>query len=134
MQAEELLKELNFKATRSSGAGGQHVNKVASQMELSFDIPNSSGLNEAEKARLLEKLKSRLTKEGLLQLSCSESRSQHKNKTIVIERFLELIKSNLRVQKPRKKTKPGKGAIEKRLTTKKNTALKKAHRKPPNID
>jgi len=134
MQAEELLKELSFKATRSSGAGGQHVNKVASQMELSFDIPNSTGLSEAEKERLQEKLKSRLTKEGILQLSCSESRSQHKNKTIVIERFLDLIKVNLRVQKPRKKTKPGKGAIEKRLKSKKNNALKKSQRKPPKID
>jgi len=134
MQAEELLKELSFKATRSSGAGGLHVNKVASQMELSFDIPNSTGLSEAEKERLQEKLKSRLTKEGILQLSCSESRSQHKNKTIVIERFLDLIKVKLRVQKPRKKTKPGKGAIEKRLKSKKNNALKKSQRKPPKID
>ncbi len=134
MNPEILLTELQFKATRSSGAGGQHVNKVASQMELSFDIPNSAGLSETEKERLLEKLKSRLTKEGILQLSCSESRSQHKNKTLVIERFLDLIKTNLRVQKPRKKTKPGKGAIEKRLTSKKNIALKKAHRKPPKID
>ncbi|MBA3986109.1 MAG: aminoacyl-tRNA hydrolase [Flavobacteriales bacterium] len=133
MNPEILLNELQFKATRSSGAGGQHVNKVASQMELSFDIPNSAGLSEAEKLRLQEKLKSRLTKEGILQLSCSESRSQHKNKTIVIELFLELIKVNLRVQKPRKKTKPGKRTIEKRLKSKKNNALKKANRKSPEI-
>jgi ribosome-associated protein len=134
MQTEILLNELTFKATRSSGAGGQHVNKVASRIELSFDIPNSQGLTEEEKERLQQKIASRLSKEGVLILSCSESRSQHKNKAIVIERFLELIKENLKVKKPRKKSKPSKTAIEKRLKTKKKHALKKADRKPPKID
>ncbi len=134
MNPETLLNELTFKATRSSGAGGQHVNKVASRIELSFDLINSQGLSEDEKARLQGKLASRLTKEGVLLLSCSESRSQHKNKSIVIERFLNLIKDNLKVRKPRKKSKPSKGAIEKRLKSKKEKALKKANRKPPKID
>tara|TARA_R110002072_G_scaffold151503_6_gene300942 strand:+ start:36132 stop:36536 length:405 start_codon:yes stop_codon:yes gene_type:complete len=134
MNSATLLNELTFKATRSSGAGGQHVNKVASRIELSFDLLNSQGLSEDEKARLQEKLASRLTKDGILLLSCSESRSQHRNKSIVIERFLSLIKENLKVQKPRKKSKPSKGAIEKRLKSKKEKALKKANRKPPKID
>ncbi|MEX2350031.1 MAG: alternative ribosome rescue aminoacyl-tRNA hydrolase ArfB [Flavobacteriaceae bacterium] len=134
MNQEAILNELTFKATRSSGAGGQHVNKVSSQIELGFDIPNSAGLSESEKTRLLDKLKSRVTKEGILQLNCSESRSQHKNKSIAVERFINLIKDNLKVPKRRKKTKPGKGAIEKRLKSKKNTALKKANRKPPKLD
>lgn len=134
MQTETLLNELTFKATRSSGAGGQHVNKVSSRIELSFDLQNSQGLTEEEKERLQEKLASRLTKDGILLLSCSESRSQHKNKAIVIERFLELIKENLKVKKARKKTKPSKTAIEKRLKTKRDQALKKAGRKPPKID
>lgn len=134
MNPEVLLNELTFKATRSSGAGGQHVNKVASRIELSFDLQNSQGLSEDEKARLQEKLSSRLTKEGVLLLSCSESRSQHKNKSILIDRFLNLIKENLKVRKPRKKSKPSKGAIEKRLKSKKEKALKKANRKPPKID
>lgn len=134
MNQETLLNELTFKATRSSGAGGQHVNKVSSRIELSFDLQNSQGLSEDEKARLQEKLASRLTKEGVLLLSCSESRSQHKNKSIVIERFLNLIKENLKVRKPRKKSKPSKGAIEKRLKSKKEKALKKANRKPPKIN
>ncbi len=134
MNPEVLLNELTFKATRSSGAGGQHVNKVASRIELSFDLQNSQGLSEDEKARLQEKLASRLTKENVLLLSCSESRSQHKNKSIVIERFLNLIKENLKVRKPRKKSKPSKGAIEKRLKSKKEKALKKSTRKPPKID
>jgi ribosome-associated protein len=134
MNSATLLNELTFKATRSSGAGGQHVNKVASRIELSFDLQNSQGLSEDEKARLQEKLASRLTKDGVLLLSCSESRSQHKNKAGVIERFLNLIKENLKVRKPRKKSKPSKGAIEKRLKFKKEKALKKAHRKPPKIN
>lgn len=134
MNSETLLNELTFKATRSSGAGGQHVNKVSSRIELSFDLQNSQGLTEEEKGRLQEKLASRLTKDGILLLSCSESRSQHKNKAIVIERFLELIKENLKVKKPRKKSKPSKTAIEKRLKSKKEHALKKAGRKPPKIN
>ncbi len=133
MQVEVLLNELQFKATRSSGAGGQHVNKVSSRIELSFDLQNSKALSEDEKGRLLEKLASRLTKEGILLLSCSESRSQHKNKAIVIERFLEVIKENLKVRKPRKKTKPSKTSVEKRLKIKKEHALKKAGRKPPQV-
>lgn len=134
MTLETLLNELTFKATRSSGAGGQHVNKVSSRIELSFDLLNSQGLSDEEKLRLKEKLASRLTKEGMLLLSCSESRSQHKNKSIVIERFLDLIKDNLKVKKPRKKSKPSKGAIEKRLKSKKEHTLKKSRRKPPKID
>lgn len=134
MTPETLLNELTFKATRSSGAGGQHVNKVSSRIELSFDLLNSQGLSDEEKIRLKEKLASRLTKEGVLLLSCTESRSQHKNKSIVIERFLELIKENLKVKKPRKKSKPSKGAIEKRLKSKKEHTLKKSRRKPPKID
>lgn len=134
MRRDILLNELTFKATRSSGAGGQHVNKVASRIELNFDIPNSQGLTKEEKERLEQKLASRLTKENILLLSCSESRSQHKNKAIAIERFLELIKENLKVKKARKKTKPSKNAIEKRLKSKKEKALKKTNRKPPKID
>lgn len=134
MRTDILLNELTFKAIRSSGAGGQHVNKVASRIELSFDIPNSQGLTKEEKERLEAKLASRLTKEGILLLSCSDSRSQHKNKAIAIERFLELIKENLKVKKARKKTKPSKNAIEKRLKSKKEKALKKANRKPPKIN
>lgn len=133
MNEEILLKELRFKAIRSSGAGGQHVNKVSSKVELVFDMENSEALSQEEKERLRQKLASRLTKENMLILQCGESRSQHKNKVLVAERFLELIKTGLKVQKPRKKTKPGKGIIEKRLKAKKNNALKKANRRPPQV-
>lgn len=133
MNEEILIRELQFKALRSSGAGGQHVNKVSSKIELTFNLKESMALSETEKLRLLEKLSGKLTKEGALILYCSESRSQHKNKALAIEKLLLQLKSNLKTQKPRKKTKPGKGAIEKRLESKRKIALKKANRKLPPI-
>jgi ribosome-associated protein len=129
-----LVTELNFKAVRSSGAGGQHVNKTSSKVEVHFNVASSKALSASEIARLLEKLHNRISGEGILMLSCSESRSQHRNKAIVIERLLDLISENLKVQKKRKKTKPSKGAIEKRLRSKKNNALKKTNRKRPPLD
>ena len=88
MIAENLIKELNFKAVRSSGAGGQHVNKVSSKIELYFDLLNAAELTSEEKELLLKNLQPKLTKEGVLLLNCDESRSQHKNKEIVIFRNL----------------------------------------------
>lgn len=133
MNRELLVSELQFKAVRSSGAGGQHVNKVASKVVVSFDLENSKALTDEEKARLKTRLKSQLSNEFILTLHCSDSRSQHKNKAIVIERLLLLIKEKLKVKKVRKKTKPKKSAIEKRLSDKKKKALKKSNRKPPEI-
>ena len=75
-----LTLELNFKAIRSSGAGGQHVNKVSSKIELTFNIQESLVFDEAQKARLLNKLSTKFTKEGLLIMQCDETRSQ-RNKT-----------------------------------------------------
>lgn len=134
MNRELLIKELQFRAIRSSGPGGQHVNKTSSRVELSFHIANSEALTEAEKQRLAKRLASRISKEGNLVLQCSETRSQHRNKAIVIERLWALLKTHLRVSKPRKKTRPPKRVIEKRLKAKKNQALKKANRKPPKTD
>lgn len=133
MNRELLLKELQFKAVRSSGAGGQHVNKVSSKVILSFDLFASEALLDEEKQCLQERLKTQLSNEGILSLQCSESRSQHKNKALVIERFFELLTHKLKPKKARKKTKPTKSAIEKRLDNKKKQALKKVHRKPPEL-
>ena len=133
MNAEKIIKELKFKAVRSSGAGGQHVNKVSSKVELLFDLQNSTEFTEEEKELLLQKLKSKLTKENVLLLSCDESRSQHKNKEIVIKRFLTLIINSLKVPKRRKATKPSKSSVQKRLDKKKKHAYKKAFRRKPEI-
>lgn len=133
MNAEILVSELNFKAIRSSGPGGQHVNKTASKVEVFFNLEASEALSETEKERLQVKLASKISSEGNITLQCGETRSQHKNKAIVIERLLALLTENLKVAKPRKKTKPSKGAIERRLKSKKEQALKKSSRKPPKI-
>ena len=104
MDVENIIKELNFKAIRSSGAGGQHVNKTSSKIELTFDLENSNSLSDDEKTLLKTKLSSKLTNENVLILFCEETRSQHRNKDLAIKRFLGLIKTNLIRPKKRKKT------------------------------
>ncbi|WP_194766645.1 alternative ribosome rescue aminoacyl-tRNA hydrolase ArfB [Tamlana sp. I1] len=131
---ENVIKELSFKAIRSSGSGGQHVNKVASKIELTFNLKESSVFSEAKKERLLEKLENRLTNDGVLILTCDESRSQHKNKTLVIERLFSLIEGALKVRKRRIPTKIPKSVIRKRLKSKKQQADKKANRRKPDVD
>tara|TARA_R100001594_G_scaffold135833_1_gene177843 strand:- start:58 stop:459 length:402 start_codon:yes stop_codon:yes gene_type:complete len=128
---EQILNELQFKAIRSSGPGGQHANKVSSKVELSFQIAASDGLTERQKKRLLLKLGNKLSKEGVLILQCDESRSQHKNKDLVIKRFFKLLEKSLIVPKARKKSKPTRSSIEKRLKSKKIASLKKVNRSKP---
>ncbi|SEC25000.1 ribosome-associated protein [Tenacibaculum sp. MAR_2009_124] len=129
MQKDQVLKELSFKAIRSSGSGGQHVNKVSSKVELSFSIAASEGLSDNEKDRLLKKLSGKLSKEGSITLTSQESRSQHRNKELVIERFLNLIQQALIVPKVRRKTKPSRASKRKRLDSKKQHSEKKDNRK-----
>ncbi|MEZ4858476.1 MAG: alternative ribosome rescue aminoacyl-tRNA hydrolase ArfB [Flavobacteriaceae bacterium] len=131
MNTEQILSELKFKAIRSSGPGGQHVNKTATKIEVSFNLLASNGCSEIEKEVLQKRLASRITSEGILLLQCGETRSQFRNKKLAIERLLELLQQNVKVSIPRKKTKPSKSVIEKRLKTKKAIALKKANRKAP---
>lgn len=99
MDSEKLISEVVLKAIRSSGSGGQNVNKVSTKIELQFDVLNSSELSEDEKALLSGNLSTRLTKKGVLILQCDESRSQLKNKQLVKERFLDIINQALTVQK-----------------------------------
>ncbi len=134
MDRAKIIQELKFKAVRSSGAGGQHVNKVATKIELSFDINASDALSDPEKERVVLQLGHRLTKENILHLQCDESRSQHKNKALVIKRFIEILAEALKVPKKRKATKPSKASVEKRLKHKKKAAQKKANRTKPDLD
>ena len=129
MDINLLLNELHFQATRSSGAGGQHVNKVSSKIELRFSITNSSALSEEEKIQLQQKLNKQLTKNQEIIITCQDSRSQHKNKEIAIKKLIDLIQKSLLKPKKRKKTKPSKQAIKKRLEKKAKQALKKENRK-----
>src|SRR5690606_1387980 len=128
-----LKQELSFKAVRSSGAGGQHVNKTSSKVVVQYDIQNSFAINEEEKTRLLNKLSSRLTNDGVLILDSSESRSQHKNKELVTDRLMEVITQALKKAKPRKKTKPSRASKLKRLKEKKTLSEKKPHRQRPEL-
>jgi ribosome-associated protein len=133
METEKILSELTFKAVRSSGAGGQNVNKVSSKVVLSFDLSNSKALSEEEKVLIESKLSSRLTTENILILNCDEDRSQLKNKEIVVKRFLEIVKKALIVPKIRKATKIPKSVIKKRIKDKKNTSEIKQNRRRPEL-
>ena len=131
MEIEKIISELNYKAVRSSGAGGQNVNKVSSKIILSFDLKNSKALSDEEKLLLETNLASRLTTDLVLMLNCDEDRSQLKNKEIVTKRFLALVKNGLLVPKERKATKIPKSIIRKRIKNKKTISeIKKNRRKP----
>ena len=134
MDVEALKSELTFKAIRSSGSGGQHVNKVASKVVLYFNLNASKVFEEDEKDRLSQFFKNRLNKQGVLILDADETRSQFRNKALVIERFLRLIEEGLKEDKERKLTKIPKAVKQKRLTSKRRNAEKKANRKPPKVD
>jgi ribosome-associated protein len=119
---------------RSSGAGGQNVNKVSSKVVLNFDLKNSQVLSDQEKALLEVTISNRLTTDSILILNCDEDRSQLKNKELVSKRFLQLIKKGLEIPKVRKATKLPKSAIRKRIKNKKNISEVKKNRKKPNLD
>jgi ribosome-associated protein len=134
MNLEKIKSELQFKAVRSSGPGGQNVNKVASKVVLTFAIDESQGLSEDEKALLKTKLAPRLTSDFTLILNGDEDRSQLKNKTLVTKRFFEIIKVALIVPKSRKVTKTPRAAIEKRIKAKRSTSEVKQSRRKPDIN
>jgi len=131
---DSIYKELLFKAVRSSGAGGQHVNKVSSKVELSFNIGSSEALSEKEKQLLLKNLSNRINKEGILKIYSSESRSQHTNKNKVVKRLFKMIEKGLIVSKMRKPIKMSNAQKIKRLDNKTKQAIKKLLRKKPNLE
>jgi ribosome-associated protein len=134
MQKAIIRPEITFKAVRSSGAGGQHVNKVASKIMAFFDIVNSQGLTEYEKSTLQKKLAKRLTKDGVLQVNAEESRSQFRNKALATERLFNLLTENLVRPKVRKATKPTKGSKLRKQKSKKIQSAKKTLRQKPKMD
>lgn len=134
MNKEIILSEVQYKAVRSSGPGGQNVNKVASKVVLSFDLLNSKGFSEEEKKRLIDKLTKKLTQENILLLTSEEDRSQLKNKEIVTKKLFEVLEKNLLVPKIRKATKVPKSIIRKRIKDKKNISEVKKSRKKPDLN
>ena len=120
--------ELQFRFSISGGPGGQHVNKTASKVTLIFDVMQSPSLNEYQRNRIVEKLGHRIDKAGLLQVTAQQSRSQHKNKALTMERFQELLANAMKREKPRRASRPPRGAKEKRLRVKKEKSVQKAQR------
>jgi ribosome-associated protein len=134
LEINNIIQELQYKAVRSSGAGGQNVNKVSSKVMLTFDLQNSLALTEEEKEMIKTKLASKLTQDAILILNCDEDRSQLKNKEIVTKRLIEMLKKALVKPKERKPTKVPKSVIENRIKIKKTTGIKKDNRKKPDLE
>jgi len=134
MKAEDLIPEITFKATRSSGPGGQNVNKVNTKIELRFDVEKSRLLSAEEKDIIKEKLANRINQEGILNVTAQRSRSQLKNKELAIEKFILLISDALTPEKRRTPTKPPAGLKKKRLADKQKLSEKKKLRKPPSLN
>lgn len=121
--------ELSYKTSRSSGSGGQNVNKVETSVTVMWNVSETKLFGEEEINIITEKLKNRINSEGILQLTVSESRTQLQNKKIATEKILEIVNKSLIKRKPRKATKPSKSQIAKRLDTKKKLSEKKENRK-----
>lgn len=121
-------KELKFSATRSSGAGGQNVNKVSTKVELSWHVLNSAVLTEDEKVIISTKLSSLINELGFLKLNCEETRSQLKNKELVIKKFFKYLEKAFHKPKVRKASKPSKAALLKKKNDKMVLSEKKANR------
>lgn len=126
--AQEVRPELEFLTSRSSGAGGQNVNKVNSKVTLQWDVANSARLNSEQKARILNKLQSRLSSAGILTIVSQESRSQLQNRDLVMLKLDELLQKAFATVKRRKKTKPTKASSQRRLESKKRDSEKKQRR------
>lgn len=120
--------ELTFSFSPSSGPGGQHANRSATRATLFFDVANSPSLSDGQRALLLKRLASRLDQNGILQLSSQESRSQHRNREIVLQRFEALLRRALKPPKRRRKTRPSAAAQERRLQEKKQRGERKRER------
>lgn len=128
--ADHFWPELQVQTSRSSGPGGQNVNKVESRVELRFHVPTSYLLTDEQKQTIQEKLAGQLTTEGYLLVTAQESRSQLRNKEIALQKLHELLRQALHRPKPRRPTRPSRGAVRKRLEEKKRHSEKKANRRP----
>jgi ribosome-associated protein len=128
------LSELDYRATRSGGPGGQHVNTSSTRIEVWWDVAASPTLTDEQRARLLQRLATRLDGEGRLRIVASASRSQLRNREAATERLRDVVAAGLAVAKPRKRTKPSRAAKAARLEAKRRRAATKRERRPPRHD
>ncbi len=126
--------ELDVRVSRSSGAGGQHVNKTSSRVEVFWNILTSRALDETQRTRLREKLSSRLTSDGSIRVVASDMRSQTRNRELAEQRLVELVRRALIVPKKRRATRPTRASKEARLESKKRHSTKKAERRRTSYD
>lgn len=131
--ADLLGSELVFVTSRSGGPGGQNVNKISSKVTMQFDVRNSQVLTIEEKELISQKLRSRMTREGVLLVTAQESRSQLQNRALVLEKFDTMLNKAFEKRKPRKATKPSKSSVQERIKKKKVHSEKKLARRKPDI-
>jgi ribosome-associated protein len=126
--------ELEIRATRAGGPGGQHVNKASTRIEVVWDVRASPSLSDEQRSRLLARLEPRLDTRGRLRVVSDATRSQRRNLEAAIERLREIVRTSLVVPKPRKRTRPSKAAIERRLESKRHRSTRKRNRAEPPDD
>src|SRR3954467_4644397 len=126
--------ELDVRVSRSSGAGGQHVNKTSSRVEIFWNVLESRALDDAQRSRLREKLASRMTSDGSIRVVASDMRSQTRNRELAEERLADVVRRALIIPRKRRATKPTKASKEARLDSKKRHSTKKAERRTRSFD
>jgi ribosome-associated protein len=128
------LSELRYQFSRSSGPGGQHVNRTSTQVELTFDVQGSASLDESQRARVLSKLGPAIDSRGILRLTCQTTRSQARNRAEVTERLQRVLRQALHIPKPRRPTRPRRAAVERRLEEKRRAGTLKQERRRQQSD
>jgi ribosome-associated protein len=127
--------ELSFSASRSGGPGGQHVNKTSTRVTLQWDVSATGALDDAQRSRVLERLAGRTGKDGVLQVSAEDERSQHRNRQVARTRLAALVEQALRVPRRRIPTRPTRASRRRRVEQKKRRgAIKKLRSGPPDDD